>query len=103
LAALEALAAGVPILASRVGALPEVVIEGKTGWLFEPAHFEKAREAIEEWSALPQERQAQMRVACRQHAEQRFSETAQISKLLDVYRSVGFQAPQPLTAALSNS
>ena len=103
LAALEALAAGVPILASRVGALPDVVIEGKTGWLFEPGHFEKAREAIEKWSALPQERQAQMRLACRQHAEQRFSETAQINKLLEVYRSVGFQAPQPLTAALSNS
>jgi glycosyltransferase involved in cell wall biosynthesis len=103
LAALEALAAGVPILASRVGALPDVVIEGKTGWLFESGDVDKAREALADWSALSEPRQAQMRLACRQHAEQRFSEPAQIGKLLEVYRSVGFQAPQPLGAALSSS
>jgi glycosyltransferase involved in cell wall biosynthesis len=102
IAALEALAAGVPILASRVGALPDVVIEGKTGWLFQSADFHKAREALADWSALSEQAQAQMRLACRQHAEQRFSETAQIGKLLEVYRSAGFQTPQPLAVALSN-
>ncbi|AMJ62700.1 glycosyltransferase [Bosea sp. PAMC 26642] len=30
---LEALALGVPVLASRVGALPELIVEGQTGWL----------------------------------------------------------------------
>jgi glycosyltransferase involved in cell wall biosynthesis len=32
-----AMSYGLPVIASRVGGLPEIVEEGRTGWLVEPA------------------------------------------------------------------
>ena len=36
-AVLEAMAAGRPVVAAPVGAVPEIVVDGETGWLVEPA------------------------------------------------------------------
>jgi N-acetyl-alpha-D-glucosaminyl L-malate synthase BshA len=45
LSALEALASGVPVIASRVGGLPEVVRDGETGWLLPIGDVEAMAEA----------------------------------------------------------
>lgn len=36
-AVLEAMAAGRPVVAAAVGAVPEIVVDGETGWLVEPS------------------------------------------------------------------
>jgi N-acetyl-alpha-D-glucosaminyl L-malate synthase BshA len=47
LAALEAMACGVPVLATKVGGVPEVVIDGRSGMLFENGDRETAvRQAV---------------------------------------------------------
>jgi len=43
---IEPLLAGVPIIASRVGGLPEVVIDDVTGWLVPPANPEQLADTI---------------------------------------------------------
>jgi len=90
LAALEALAAGVPILASRVGGLPQVVIDDVTGWMFERDDFETALGLIRKWHTLSEGEQARIRLACRQHVQKHFSEDEQVEKLLAVYRRAGY-------------
>ncbi len=42
----EALSAGVPIVASAVGGIPEVVEHGRSGFLFEPADGERLRKYV---------------------------------------------------------
>ena len=46
LSVLEAMASGVPVIASRVGSVPEVVIDGETGRLIEPGDASELARAI---------------------------------------------------------
>ncbi|MGH2813190.1 MAG: glycosyltransferase family 4 protein [Actinomycetota bacterium] len=47
LAAIEAMASGTPVICSRVGGLPEVVVDGESGFLVEPGDVRGLRAAIE--------------------------------------------------------
>jgi alpha-maltose-1-phosphate synthase len=48
LAAIEAMASGTPVVASRIGGLPEVVSDGETGFLVEPGNVADLRGRIAE-------------------------------------------------------
>ena len=45
--ALEAMASGVPLIASAAGGIPEIVRDGVTGWLFLPGDVGRLRERLE--------------------------------------------------------
>jgi glycosyltransferase involved in cell wall biosynthesis len=50
---LEAGQAGLPVLASRVGGVPEIVADGQTGWLFEAGKVEPAVHILSHLMAVP--------------------------------------------------
>ena len=67
--ALLAMAHGLPVVASRVGGLPEVVNEGETGWLVPPESPPALAEAIVT-AASDRARLAQFGARARQRADQ---------------------------------
>jgi glycosyltransferase involved in cell wall biosynthesis len=46
LAALEAMSSGTPVIASRIGGLAEIVVDGETGFLVEPGDVEALRNRL---------------------------------------------------------
>ncbi len=56
IAALEAMAAGLPVVASAVGGLPELVEDGRSGWLVPPADPDVLAGRLIQLLQYPQER-----------------------------------------------
>jgi len=71
-AMLEAMASGLPIIASCIAGSEELVVEGKTGFLVPSEDVEALREALQTMLASPALRE-QMGAASRQHAEENYS------------------------------
>lgn len=84
ISAVESMAMGTPVIASRIGGLPEVVEDGKTGLLFEPGNVDDLAGKLSKiWHnpELAQEMGAQAKV----HAQNRFSPEAHYQNLMAIY------------------
>jgi L-malate glycosyltransferase len=87
LVALEAMACEVPVVASRVGGLPEVVSDGLDGYLVEPRDVEgMAARSIDVLS--DQNRRLEMGRRARETAQLRFCSTTIIPVYEAFYRKV---------------
>ena len=87
LAALEALASGVPVVAARVGGLSEVVCDGVTGRLVELGDVYGQAAASAELLADP-ERLNALRRAAREDARTRFDPDRVLERYVELYRSL---------------
>jgi glycosyltransferase involved in cell wall biosynthesis len=68
---LEAMAAGLPVVSSRVGGVPELVVDGETGILVRPGDASALAAALSSLIADPAERR-RLGAAGRARAEERF-------------------------------
>jgi glycosyltransferase involved in cell wall biosynthesis len=84
---LQAFAAGVPVVASDVGGVPEVVIDGATGVLVKADSGTELARGIEQVLADPAAA-GRRALAGRKLVEERFSHLAVMKRLLDLYTEV---------------
>ncbi|MHC2576701.1 glycosyltransferase involved in cell wall biosynthesis [Bradyrhizobium diazoefficiens] len=84
---LEAMAHGKPVVATRIGGIPELVDDRVTGFLFEPGNADELRTHLECLMG-DAERRARMGAAGRRRAERDFSLEKHNAELMAVYRSL---------------
>lgn len=83
-AALEAMAAGLPVVASAVGGLPELVQEGETGWLVPPASAGELAGQLKDLIEDSDRRRA-MGEAGRRRARNEFGASRMVRQTFEVY------------------
>jgi glycosyltransferase involved in cell wall biosynthesis len=83
---MEALAAGMPIVTTRVGGIPDIVEEGSTGHLVAPEDAGALTRALEGLLADPARRR-EMGLASRAAAEARFDARENARRLFEFVRS----------------
>ncbi|WFU38857.1 glycosyltransferase family 4 protein [Bradyrhizobium sp. CB82] len=84
---LEAMAYGKPVVASRIGGIPELVVDGETGVLFEPGDADELRMLVSRLMSDASLR-ARMGAAGRIRAEKQFSIEKHNANLIEAYRSL---------------
>ena len=77
----------VPVISSRIGGVPEVVFDGRTGYMFEPGNSEQLAEAILKlWT--DQETYRKMCVQARELILDRFNKENQFRQFLEHFRAI---------------
>lgn len=84
---LEAMATSIPVLATRVSAVPEVVVDGETGVLVPAAEVEPLARAMVELAADP-ERRERLAAAGRERVLRDFGLDRMVDQTLGIYREL---------------
>jgi len=84
---LEAAASGVPAIASRIGAIPELVADHRTGLLFDPDNFSELVERVR-WAWTHPAEMDEMGSAARQLYLQHFTADKNYDALMNIYRKL---------------
>ena len=84
---LEAAACAVPAVASRIGAIPELVVHRRTGLLFDPDNFNELVEQVR-WAWTHPSEMEDMGSAARQLYLQQFTAEHNYESLTNIYRTL---------------
>jgi len=84
IAILEAMASGLPVVATRVGGVPELVADGESGLLVDPGDPRQLAAAIDRFAADPELRRALGEHGARRAAE-RFDPEQIAGRMVELY------------------
>lgn len=81
----EALSAGTPVIASRMGGLPDIVEEGKNGFLFHAGDSQDLRKKLNE---MTEPEAFRLGVQARRNYEEKYAPDINYQALIQIYESV---------------
>lgn len=84
---IEAMSCGTPVIGYHRAAVPEIVEDGKTGFVVEPG-VEGLVEAIREIEKLEVDKLKEMRKNCRKRVEEKFTRRKMAIKYLNLYKKL---------------
>jgi glycosyltransferase involved in cell wall biosynthesis len=84
----EAYSFGKPVIGSKIGGIPEIIDETKTGYLFEMGNHEELAIILEKAKNISDLKYNEMSKNARQFAQTHFNPDIHYKKLIDIYNSV---------------
>jgi glycosyltransferase involved in cell wall biosynthesis len=94
----EAFAAGLPVIASRIGSMAELIADQKTGLLFAPRDAAALACAVE-WAFTHPDQIRAMRLSARAEYEQKYTAEANYARLMLIYEAALVNSPEPMNSA----
>ena len=85
MAALEAMARGIPVIAYDVGALNQLIQPEYNGWLIQPDNINALSQQLDTWLSLPKKKKQVMALACEHTINEAFSSQIAIPQLIKNY------------------
>jgi len=82
----EGFSFGKPVIGSDIGGIPELIVEGETGYVFEMANKDDLARKVKCAAGLNAGEYLSMSQNCRKYAEAHFSGAVHYSELLEIYR-----------------
>lgn len=85
---LESLAAQTPVIGANIGGIPELVVEGKTGFRFESGDLDSLTVALRRAVNVDESRYDTMQRQCDQYVQKRCRQSGYVEKLEQVYGDI---------------
>ena len=85
---MEALSCGTPVLAFGVGGIPEMIQDGKTGWVLEPGDSIGLLQAAQAFIGQSEQQRQQMSAAARAFAQATYAFDAVVEQYRKLYHSL---------------
>ena len=82
----EAYSMGIPVIGSRIGGIPEIILDDKTGFTFEKGHADELSSILKKAASIDEETYQTMSLNAKDFANKNFDADTYYNHLIDFYK-----------------